>query len=668
MQPRTSIVSAALVCAAACGGAPSTSLSSSDSSAAARAGQGQGYVIGNNTPGAIKNATDTGAVDPSTVITVTAWLKLHDENRLDQLVAQQGTKGNANYHKWLTQDQIDAQFSPTSQEVNAVQSWLSAHGLAVVEIAENSWYVKAQGTVSDVEKAFHVQIDGFTANGASFRSNTGNPSISNGPGNIDAITGLDDIGYRPNVALAHGPDGSEASFVPLNGANGTFFSGSCFKSGTETHTFTSTAHTASYTGNRYTLCGYDPEEVRAAYGLGGVYSAGLRGEGETIVITDAYGSGTIQNDAAAFSYYMNLPAIDLTVVGGQGLNQNPHNGWSDEVTLDVEWTHAIAPAAKIVLVVATDRNSLDEAVNRAVVHRYGNTISNSWSTLEGYGNPAQELAMNRILKAAAAQGIDVNFSSGDFGDNHTVGAGFVTVDFPGSSPYATSIGGTSLVLNSDDSVRFETGWGTNLTRISDAGPGFAPVVPPNNSEASGYGFQFGAGGGTSLNYPKPAWQSGHPGTMRQVPDISAIADPYTGVEIIETIGGQLTVGVIGGTSLSAPVFSGIMALAAQKAGHGLGQAAPLVYGLSSGVRDVLPVAFGTSVSGTIDGAPVSAASLAAPLGNTTVFTDGFYQGASTRWYVLTFNTDTSLVTASGWDNVTGVGVPAGMSFIDAVTQ
>src|SRR4051812_1697731 len=85
--------------------------------------------IGNNTPGFISHAQDLGPVDPSTVIEVTAWLKLHNENQLDQLVKQQQTKGHANFHKWLTQDQFNAQFSPTSQEVNAVGNWLHAHNL-----------------------------------------------------------------------------------------------------------------------------------------------------------------------------------------------------------------------------------------------------------------------------------------------------------------------------------------------------------------------------------------------------------------------------------------------------------------------------------------------------------------------------------------------------------
>src|SRR5690349_5153001 len=78
-----------------------------------------------NTPGFIKNAQDAGPTDPSTVITVTVWLQLHNEQQLDQLVKQQNQKGNANYHKWLSQAQVNATFAPTAQELNAVQNYLA---------------------------------------------------------------------------------------------------------------------------------------------------------------------------------------------------------------------------------------------------------------------------------------------------------------------------------------------------------------------------------------------------------------------------------------------------------------------------------------------------------------------------------------------------------------
>jgi subtilase family serine protease len=458
--------------------------------------------------------------------------------------------------------------------------------------------------------------------------------------------------------------------------------------------FSGGGNTATYTGNRYgaditntalghlASCGYQPSEVQTAYNFNPLYAAGLDGTGQTVVITDAFGSPAIQQDAELFSQVYGLP--DLTSSNFQilrapgALNHPPTKkfgnpaGWADEITLDVEWVHAMAPKANIVLVIGPNNgNDLDEAVNYAVVHHFGNTISNSWSALEGFGNPAQFNRDNRILEAAALQGIDVNFSSGDYGDNVSQ-VGFKTVGFPGSSPFATSIGGTSLALNPDDSIMFQTGWGTNFTRIADpeTSAGSPPTVPPVD-----FGFQYGAGGGTSLTFAKPAFQSGLPGTMRMVPDVSFLADPDTGVEIIETVqtanGPQPSVFVIGGTSLACPVFSALMGIASQAAGHGLGQAAPLVYNLPAGaISDVVPVGSANNVTGVINGSTIeSADTLAAPLDGTTTYYSALFQSsASTRWDVFTFGTDSSLATATGWDNVTGVGTPDAAKFVNALTK
>jgi len=640
------------------------------------------HTIPNNTPGFIQKAVDQGAIDPSTMVTVNVWLKLHNEQQLDTLVEQQKQKGSASYRRWITQDQFNANYGPKSQEVNAVSNFLSAHGLTVLSVAENNMYVKAQGTAAAIEKTFKVDIHGFSLNGENYRANTGDPSVADASGgNIAAVTGLDDYGFQPMAMLQVSPDGGVAPARPLvAGPNGLFFEGQCIRP-VESETFTKGANSATYTGNRYgaditnntlgTLppCGYQPSELYTAYGLNALYSAGLTGTGQTIVIVDAYGSPTIADYAALFSAVYQLPPVDLTIAKAPGLVNNPHGpprNWPIETTLDVEWAHAVAPGAAIVLVLATDRASLDEAINYAVVHHFGNTISNSWGSDEGLGNPAQFGRVNRILQMAAAQGIDVNFSTGDFGDE-TVNVGFKTVSFPASSPFATGIGGTSLFLNPDNTIAFQTGWGNNLTRIADTiALGSPPVIPPLH-----LGFQSGAGGGTSLTFARPSFQTGPgvpAGTMRLVPDISMLADPFTGVEFILTVGGQPTVSVIGGTSLAAPMFSGIMAIAAQKAGNGLGQAAALVYNLPAGaVSDVLAVSSPGNVTGVINGPPQSADSLAAPLVNTTSYYSALYNSPfSTRWFVITFGTDSSLVTGPGWDNVTGVGTPNGINFVNAI--
>ncbi len=649
----------------------------------------QTYTIHGNTPGFIQKATDLGAADPSAVISVTAWLKLHNERKLDQLVASQKQKGSANYQKWITQDQFNSSFSPTAQEVKAVQNFLSAHGLTVLTVAENNFYVKVQGTVGAIEKAFNVQIDSYGLNGETYRSNKADPSVNNSAGGlVAAVTGLDNYGFRPMVAFPSGPDGTPMKPIPLNVAtpNGAFFESQCFRA-PETDTFTGGGNTATYTGNRYGAditnnslghlapCGYQPSELQTAYNMTPLYSAGWDGTGQTIVITDAFGDDTIAGDAEVFSQIYGLPDLtpsNFQVLRAPGAVHNPgpgpfggSAGWRDEITLDVEWVHAMAPGANIVLVIGPNNGSdLDEAINYAVVHHLGNTISNSWSSVEGFGNPAQHIRDNRILESAAVQGIDVNFSSGDSGD-FAAAVGFKTVGFPGSSPFATSIGGTSLALNPDNTMNFQTGWGNNLTRIVDTiALGSPPVVPPLH-----LGFQGGAGGGTSLTFAKPSFQSSLPGTMRMVPDISMLADPFTGVEIIETFNGQLSVGVIGGTSLACPMFSAIMGIASQKAGHGLGQAAQLVYNLPAGaVTDVLAVSSPNNATGIINGTTIETADdLAAPLDGTTSYYSALYNSPfSTRWFVITFGTDSSLTTGPGWDNVTGVGTPDGWNFVNAL--
>jgi subtilase family serine protease len=468
---------------------------------------------------------------------------------------------------------------------------------------------------------------------------------------------------------------------------GVFFEGQCFR-GVQTAAFTNAAAntTAVYTGNRYGAdidntqlghlapCGYQPLEVDVAYGMIPLFAAGLDGSGETIVIVDAYGSPTIASDADAFSQIYGLPRItseNFTIVKAPGLVNNPKGparNWNIETTLDVEWAHAVAPGAKIALVTATDHGSLAEAMNLAVVRHLGNTISNSWSGIEALGNPAQLNRFERILQQAAAQGIDVNFASGDFGDEASH-VGFVSVEYPASSPFATGVGGTSLALNPDHSIAFQTGWGNNATLIAaPSGLNTLPAIPPVN-----FGFQGGAGGGSSVIFSKPAFQSGIAGTTRQVPDVSMLADPFTGTEIIITLDNQLLVGVVGGTSLSTPMFSAVMAIAAQKNGHvGLGQAAPLLYNLPAGaVSDVAPFNSPNNVMGaiTVNGTPtsLSAEQLAAPLENTSSFYSALLNNPSdAAWYVLTFGTDSSLTVTPGWDNVTGVGTPNGVAFVNAL--
>jgi subtilase family serine protease len=327
-------------------------------------------------------------------------------------------------------------------------------------------------------------------------------------------------------------------------------------------------------------------------------------------------------------------------------------------------------------VLAADASStnLDLALLFAVETGLGPVVSNSWGGEEFLlieEDPGELIVENNINKTAAALGVSVNFATGDSGDDLAADK-VITVNMPASSPYATAVGGTSLFLNPDFTMKLQTGWGTNITRIASYSSGCGQsTCDPVLTVPVPLGYIYGAGGGASAYWPKPSFQASLSGSNRLLPDIGFLADPYTGVEVVLTENGKQGIGVIGGTSLATPMFSGVWAVATQAAGKWLGQASARVYKLpASAITDVTDVVGPEDVSGLTDQPPAtpvnySAQQLMAPLENTVNFVSSMYQGATSRWYSISFGTDSSLTTGPGWDNVTGLGTPNGLSFITA---
>jgi subtilase family serine protease len=641
-----------------------------------------------------------GPEDPSKVITVTVWLNQHNKPALDELVRQIYQPGSPMYHNFLTREEYRARFAPSAEDAATVRTYLAARNLSVTSADKYNHYLVAQGRVSDVQTAFNVQLNRVSMRDGVHRVISGTPSVPGYAGAlIQSVKGLSDFAPKPMYKAPIDP----ATRKPPAGkslAEAVSSQNRCL-TGSQTVSFNTSGGNpkATYSGNRYatdatnTCPGYNPTQLQTAYGLNGLYSQGWDGTGQTVVIVDAYGSPTIQQDANTFSSVYGLPPLTssnfqvyypggVTTCATTGANCN---GWDTEVTIDVEWVHAFAPGANIALVVAPDDYSLDIAEwwaieNPEIYTNYvngllGYVISNSWAGDEIFDidYPPQldtELAMTEV---AAALGISDNYSSGDDGDNVALLAEYgitapPTVNMPGSSPYATAVGGTSLFLNSNNGIQFQTGWGNNLTRLTYTAPN-PPYDPPDF-----IGFYAGAGGGSSMVWAAPPFQSKLGQKYRQVPDIALLADPYTGVNIIITVSGAPQVQVWGGTSVACPQFSAVWTIANQAAGSGapLGQAAAMLYSLPSGaINDVRPVNNGLDVFGRITNPPSpplaeTAADLAQPLENTTTFLSALYHGSSTRWYDITFGTDSSLVTAPGWDNVTGLGTPNGLKFVKDV--
>jgi len=337
-------------------------------------GQGNGTMLAGDTPRWVGSATAIGAADPTTIIDFTVWLKLQNENKLQQTLRDLYTPGNANYHKFLNSAQFQSSYSPSKGNLNAVTQYLSNKGFTVLSSAENNFYVRAEGTVAQISNAFHVSINNYNYHGQTQRSNASDPTVDGSlNGVISDITGLDDAGaYNPDLRRPAGRDDngtSPATALKYNALCGDFNT-------TKALTLTG-GSTATYKG--FVPCGYGATQLRKAYGVDQALASGIDGTGQSVAIVDAYGSPTILQDANAYSKAYGLPQLvdgqNFQEVTPAGIVNKPESksqdplGWQAEVTLDVEMVHAMAPGAKIVLVASPNNyTDLDEAVNYVVVH------------------------------------------------------------------------------------------------------------------------------------------------------------------------------------------------------------------------------------------------------------------------------------------------------------
>lgn len=632
-------------------------------------------------PEAVKAATDLGPVDPTKELNLTVHLKLPNRAAFDAAVDELYNPASPKYEKWMTDAELSA-YAPTAAQLNTVRQELEKDGLGVVSIDPAGFSIRVHGTVANIQSAFQTEIHQFSMNNRTFRAEIREPHLTGTADSLVAsVSGLSGGQVRPMLRRATDPrtgkpvsSSTPLSKVDASGGLGSIITDNCF---TSPKAFTFTTPGASlpigvYFGNDYDdttkTCSFTPGQLEQHYGLPAAYSKGYDGAGATIVLVEAYGYPTMLQDANAFSKLTGLPALDSSnfeVIYPEGKPINPNAGvllgWDTEICIDLQWSHSIAPKAKIVVLAAAgqDNEDFQDAINYGVSHHLGYSFSNSWEIdEEQFAGPLEVDSFNTVLEKAAAQGVSVNFSSGDGGDDG-FGSPIGSPEVPADSPYATGVGGTSI-LNTIGGKSIETGWGNNATVVYASGL----VVPP-----AAIGNIGGAGGGESIWFPKPKWQAAIPGTGRGVPDVSALADPYTGVFIVITSDGtQYIEPGWGGTSLACPIFSAFWAIANQAAGHALGQAAPKIAALpGTDVTDILAHSSPTDVTGTIytsAGATFYSASDLIQPGPNTQFVSAMWPiPADAEDVVLSFGTDTSLVVTSGWDDVTGFGVPNGLPFI-----
>ncbi len=283
-----------------------------------------------------------------------------------------------------------------------------------------------------------------------------------------------------------------------------------------------------------TPVGLTPSQIRHAYGLdlltcsftGTFGSTSLCGNGQAIGIVDAFDDPGIESDLGTFNSAFGLPACTsangcFTKLTPQGLPRT-NQGWALEISLDVEWAHAIAPGARIILVeTKTNSNTnLFKGVDTAAAQSGVHQVSMSW----GGGETSSETGLDIHFQVS---GVSFTASSGDGGHG---------IIYPSASPFVVSVGGTTLNLGGSGNVVSETAWS-------------------------------GSGGGISSFEPEPSYQTGYPipstGGNRGNPDVSYDADPNTGVAVFDSLGDQGLKNWIqvGGTSAGAPQWAALLAIA-----------------------------------------------------------------------------------------------------------
>jgi subtilase family serine protease len=590
------------------------------------------------------------AADPNAWVGFRVYLGLRDEAGAEAFARGVSNPKSASYGKYLTSAQFRERFARSQGDAAAVQSWLRSEGFKVDYTASNNLFVAAEGTVAQASAAFATTFNQYRYKGLTLRSPSRALSVPPSIGGlVTSVVGLDD-----SAAFVH-YDHPKSDAPPSGG----------FRNAPPCSTYwaekIATSLPSAYGAKQpYAPCGYTPDQIRGAYG---VDDLGLDGSGQTVAIIDAYASPTILQDVNQWSTNRGLPTMttgQFRQIVAPGTFRRPQNpaqdpqGWYGEETLDVEAVHGMARGAKIVYLGAPNNyRDLDAVLVHAIDRHVAQIITNS------YGFPLEELPRGYILSVepafvqAAATGIGVYFSSGDGGDESNV-VGFSTADWPASSPWVTSVGGTSLAVGASNDYLFETGWMTTKATLA------------NNSWGSLPGsFLYGSGGGVSCIFARPSYQAGLSVTEsnrlcgsfdgRIGPDISLDGDPNTGYLIGQTQtfpdGPAYGEFRLGGTSLSSPLLAGMMALADQDQGTPHGFVNPTLYAHrgSSAFRDV------TDPAATV-------AVVRVDFVNGVDASDGTATSLRTMNQTQLGHTDVT----SGYDDVTGLGSPNGTAFFDAI--
>jgi subtilase family serine protease len=505
-------------------------------------------LSGNRHPSAIAQF-DAGAVSPTYRMDRMVLTLLPDaaqQDALEQLLDAQHNPDSPYFHQWLTPEQYGERFGVSESDAAQVTAWLQAHGMEVAEVTAGRGSVVFSGSAAQVESAFHTQIHTYKIGNEVHHANASDPEIPAAfAGVVGGVVSLHDFRSAPMNNGARIP-------VPE---------------------FTS--------GGSYYLA---PADFATIYDLTPLYQQSINGSGQSVAIVAR--SNINLADVRQFRTSFGLPANDPQIIVNGADPGIFSSGEETEADLDVEWSGAVARNAAIKFVVSKSTSSSDGVYLSAqyiVSHNLAPVMSMSFSLCEAALGSSGNSFINSLWQQAAAQGITVFVSSGDSGAAgcDSASASRATqgraVNGLCSTPYSVCVGGTEFNDTSHPSLYWSR---TNASGTQSSAVSYIPEVAWNESSAGGL---WATGGGMSIIYAKPSWQtgSGVPADgKRDVPDVSLTSAGHDGYLIYQS-GGLY---VVGGTSASAPSFAGAMALVVQNSAARQGNANTAFYSLATRQR------------------------------------------------------------------------------------
>ena len=551
-----------------------------------------------------RTAFDQGRVEGSLNISHAAIVfKLAPAQQadLEKLLAEQQDPQSANYRRWLTPEQYAARFGMSDGDLAQVTSWLKSQGLTVDGFSRARTRVFFSGSAAQVEDVFHTELHRYLLNGQISLANATEISVPQAiSGMVLGVRGLDTFRPLPRARVAR------PNFT-------SHVSGSHFVS---------------------------PGDFATIYNLKPLYDNGLDGTGEAIAVVGQTQIHTADIDAFRTAAGLSPKNLQLVAVNGTGFS----SGDEVEADLDVEWSGAVAKNAAIFYVYTGSASSQNvfNALEYAIDHNVAPVITTSYGNCEA-NLGAFTATLRADVQQANSQGQTVMAASGDAGaaDCETQSAQVaihgLAVDSPGSVPEVTAIGGSEFTGDATSSVSGGNAaadppyWGATTGGNDNVSSAliYIPEMGWNDTAASiaASGGLSASGGGVSTVFAKPSWQTaltfadGH----RDVPDVSLNASPAHDGSLIcsqaavKSNGSNATscsagfrdsagnLSPVGGTSVGAPAFAGIVAILNQATqSGGLGNINPTLYSLGgTGAfhdittgNNIVPCTSGTPVSGS----------------------------------------------------------------------